>query len=336
MLEGKTRRGRRARARRGAAVATTLGGIPGFVDRDLRRRRRLARRDRRAGARGSATRASRCSRTSATAASARRSSPATSARSRSGIDVTCVMAADNQMDPADLDDARRARSRAASSTTRRRTGSSPARRGTLIPRTRYLGNAVLSLLTKIASGYWHVADSQSGYTAIAQRHARAARPRPRLHGLRLPERHARPPERRGTRACATSRRGRSTASASARASATARSCRGSRGCCCKGFFWRLREKYVIRDFHPLVFFYALRLPRDARRASCSASSRSASALAGQPGERRHRRPRRAAAHLRLAVHAVRDVVRHGVEQGPALARAGRRRRRPRRCDHRIP
>jgi hypothetical protein len=25
----------------------------------------------------------------------------------------------------------------------------------------------------------------------------------------------------------------------------------------KGFFWRMREKYVIRDFHPLVFFYGL-------------------------------------------------------------------------------
>ena len=25
----------------------------------------------------------------------------------------------------------------------------------------------------------------------------------------------------------------------------------------KGFFWRMRVKYVIRDFHPLVFFYAL-------------------------------------------------------------------------------
>jgi hypothetical protein len=25
----------------------------------------------------------------------------------------------------------------------------------------------------------------------------------------------------------------------------------------KGFFWRMREKYVIRDFHPLVFFYML-------------------------------------------------------------------------------
>ena len=27
----------------------------------------------------------------------------------------------------------------------------------------------------------------------------------------------------------------------------------------KGFFWRLREKYVIRDFHPLIFFYAFGL-----------------------------------------------------------------------------
>jgi hypothetical protein len=25
----------------------------------------------------------------------------------------------------------------------------------------------------------------------------------------------------------------------------------------KGFFWRMPEKYVIRDFHPLVFFYML-------------------------------------------------------------------------------
>ena len=47
-----------------------------------------------------------------------------------GIDVTAVMAGDNQMDPADLADARRSPSRAARSTTRRRTGCSPARRGT--------------------------------------------------------------------------------------------------------------------------------------------------------------------------------------------------------------
>ena len=35
-----------------------------------------------------------------------------------------------------------------------------------IPKIRYFGNSILSLLTKIASGYWHVADSQTGYTAI--------------------------------------------------------------------------------------------------------------------------------------------------------------------------
>ena len=39
----------------------------------------------------------------------------------------------------------------------------------LIPHYRYLGNAMLSLLTKIASGYWHIADSQAGYTAINRR-----------------------------------------------------------------------------------------------------------------------------------------------------------------------
>ena len=38
----------------------------------------------------------------------------------------------------------------------------------LIPQTRFFGNAILSMLTKIASGYWHVADSQSGYTAISR------------------------------------------------------------------------------------------------------------------------------------------------------------------------
>ncbi len=36
----------------------------------------------------------------------------------------------------------------------------------VIPKIRFLGNSVLSLLTKIASGYWQVSDTQTGYTAI--------------------------------------------------------------------------------------------------------------------------------------------------------------------------
>ncbi|MDF2751019.1 MAG: b-glycosyltransferase-like protein [Gaiellaceae bacterium] len=84
-----------------------------------------------------------------------------------GIDVTCVMAADNQMDPSDLltlvEPVARGEVDYAKAN---RLVSGEAWR--LIPRTRYLGNAVLSLLTKIASGYWHVADSQTGYTAISR------------------------------------------------------------------------------------------------------------------------------------------------------------------------
>jgi glycosyltransferase involved in cell wall biosynthesis len=36
-----------------------------------------------------------------------------------------------------------------------------------IPRTRFFGNSILSILTKVASGYWHVSDTQTGYTAIS-------------------------------------------------------------------------------------------------------------------------------------------------------------------------
>ncbi len=36
-----------------------------------------------------------------------------------------------------------------------------------IPQKRFLGNSVLSLLTKISSGYWRISDTQTGYTAIS-------------------------------------------------------------------------------------------------------------------------------------------------------------------------
>ncbi|HLB04062.1 MAG TPA: glycosyltransferase family 2 protein, partial [Gaiellaceae bacterium] len=82
------------------------------------------------------------------------------------IDVTCVMAADGQMDPGDLEQlARGVASGECDYAKANRLFTGEAWK--LIPRTRYLGNAVLSFLTKIASGYWHVADSQTGYTAVS-------------------------------------------------------------------------------------------------------------------------------------------------------------------------
>jgi glycosyltransferase involved in cell wall biosynthesis len=38
----------------------------------------------------------------------------------------------------------------------------------VIPRIRFLGNSILSVLTKIASGYWHVSDTQTAFTAISK------------------------------------------------------------------------------------------------------------------------------------------------------------------------
>src|SRR5688500_19870801 len=75
------------------------------------------------------------------------------------------MAADGQMDPDDLETLVRAIAIDEvdyAKANRLFTGQA----WQLIPRTRYLGNAMLSLLTKVASGYWHVADSQAGYTAV--------------------------------------------------------------------------------------------------------------------------------------------------------------------------
>lgn len=85
-----------------------------------------------------------------------------------GIDCTAVMAGDGQMDPDELESicmpvvqedidyvkGNRLIHRSA---------------WVAIPRTRFFGNSVLSILTKLASGYWHVSDTQTGYTAISNK-----------------------------------------------------------------------------------------------------------------------------------------------------------------------
>jgi glycosyltransferase involved in cell wall biosynthesis len=171
------------------------------------------------------------------------------------VDVTAVMAADNQMDPSDLAVLCVPVARGEvdyAKANRLFTGQA----WQLIPRTRYLGNAILSLLTKIASGYWHVADSQTGYTAISleyldlldldQVYKRYGFPNDMLVHLnvwnaRVRDFPSRPIYNVGERSGIRLRK------VVPRIS----------WLLVKGFFWRMREKYVIRDFHPLVFFYAL-------------------------------------------------------------------------------
>ena len=82
------------------------------------------------------------------------------------IDCTGLMGGDGQMDPEELESicipvvegevdyvkGNRLKHRSAS---------------LVIPKVRFFGNSILSLLTKIASGYWQISDTQTGFTAIS-------------------------------------------------------------------------------------------------------------------------------------------------------------------------
>jgi glycosyltransferase involved in cell wall biosynthesis len=170
------------------------------------------------------------------------------------VEVVCVMNADNQMDPEELlglvtpvalDQVDYAKAN------RLFTGEA----WEITPHYRYLGNAVLSLLTKIASGYWHVADSQAGYTVIGlpmlklldldRIYPRYGYPNDMLVHLnvwsaRVRDIPSRPiygiGEKSGIRLRKVIPR--------------------ISWLLVNGFFWRMFQKYVIRDFHPLIFFYA--------------------------------------------------------------------------------
>ena len=170
-------------------------------------------------------------------------------------DVTCVMAADGQMDPEDLETLVRAIAGDETDyakANRLFTGQA----WQLIPRTRYLGNAALSFMTKIASGYWHVADSQSGYTAVNLEtlklldldriYRRYGFPNDLLVHLNVFNRRVRDYPSRpiygvGERSGIRLRHVVPKIS----------------WLLLKGFFWRMGQKYVIRDFHPLILFYML-------------------------------------------------------------------------------
>jgi glycosyltransferase involved in cell wall biosynthesis len=171
------------------------------------------------------------------------------------IDVTAVMAGDGQMNPMDLTNILE-----------------PVAKGTvdytkgnrlfqgdawhMIPHYRYLGNSFLSLLTKIASGYWHIADSQTGYTAISLSvlkkldldsiYKRYGMPNDVLiklnqYDFRVKDVHVRPVYGIGEKS----------------GMKLTRVIPKISWLLFKGFWKRLFFKYVIKDFHPLIFFYIL-------------------------------------------------------------------------------
>jgi len=170
-------------------------------------------------------------------------------------DVTAVMAGDGQMDPLEL-------GKVIDPVVK---GSADYVKGNrlfygdawnMIPHYRYLGNSFLSLLTKVASGYWHIADSQSGYTAISLLALKRINldkiyndygmPNDLLiklnqYDFRVYDVHIRPVYNVGEKSGIKLMR------VIPRIS----------WLLFKGFWRRLIFKYVIKDFHPLIFFYLL-------------------------------------------------------------------------------
>jgi glycosyltransferase involved in cell wall biosynthesis len=174
-----------------------------------------------------------------------------------GYDIAVVMAGDGQMDPDDLPDlldpivddvADYAKGN------RLVTGEAYKK----IPKIRYFGNSALSLLTKIASGYWNVADSQTGYTTINARalkaidwdtmYKRYGQPNDLLvklnvANMRVVDVPVEPVYNIGEKSGINIKKAVFTIG----------------WLLVRLFFWRLKEKYIIRNFHPLVFFYAFGL-----------------------------------------------------------------------------
>ncbi len=171
------------------------------------------------------------------------------------IDVTCVMNGDAQMDPADLITLVAAVARGECDYAKANRVCTPdARR--VIPSSRYVGIIVLSLLTKVASGYWKIGDSQSGYTAVNLEtlreldldglYPRYGFPNDMLVHLNVGNRRVREFPSRPIYGIGEESGIRLPAVIPALS-----------WLLFSGFWWRLKEKYLIREFHPLVVFYAI-------------------------------------------------------------------------------
>jgi glycosyltransferase involved in cell wall biosynthesis len=170
-------------------------------------------------------------------------------------DITVVMAGDAQMAPEDLPDLLDpvVDDRADYSKGNRLfTGEAWHK----IPKMRYLGNSMLSLMTKVASGYWNIADSQTGYTAanltvletleLDKVFKRYGMPndflvRLNIYDFRVLDVPVQPIYGVGEKS------GIKYHKAVPRLSMLL----------WKLFLYRMGEKYIIRDFHPLIFFYLL-------------------------------------------------------------------------------
>jgi glycosyltransferase involved in cell wall biosynthesis len=169
-----------------------------------------------------------------------------------GIDIVAIMAGDNQMDPDQLPRLLMPIIEGHADYTKgNRLINIEFRRG--MSNWRSFGNFILTMLTKIASGYWHIMDPQNGYTAINRQALEAIDldkvytyygycndllVKLNTYGMKtidvvMPSRYGR--ERSKIK--------------------YSKYIRKVSPMLFKGFLWRLKTKYILLDFNPLVLFY---------------------------------------------------------------------------------
>lgn len=168
------------------------------------------------------------------------------------MDMVAVMAGDNQMDPSQLPRLLFPIIEGKADYTKgNRLLSKEMRKG--MSTWRAFGNGLLTLITKIGSGYWHIADPQNGYTVISREALEALDLDSvytyygycndlliKLNAFGLQTIDVAMPARYG-REKSTIKYG--------------TYIRKVAPMIFRGFLWRLKMKYMILDFHPLVFFY---------------------------------------------------------------------------------
>lgn len=172
-----------------------------------------------------------------------------------GSDIVVVMDGDGQMDPAEMPRLLEPLvSGGCDFTKANRLASGEAWH--IVPRVRYLGNSGLTLLTKVASGYWHVSDSQAGYiamtrSAVASLHARGLYhtygvPNDILVKLNIENFRVRDVPMRPVYGVGEKSKLKPFRAMPKMAWLVFRL-----------FWYRMFHKYVVRDFHPLIFFWML-------------------------------------------------------------------------------
>lgn len=173
---------------------------------------------------------------------------------KEGMEIVAVMAGDNQMNPAQLPKLLFPIIEGRADYTKGNRLLSTEFRGGMSP-WRKLGNSLLTMLTKISSGYWHIMDPQNGYTAISREalmgidldkiytyYGYCNHMLIRLNAFGFRTLDVVMPARYGNEK-STIKYGPYMVKVSLMLF--------------RNFLWRLKMKYVILSFHPLVLFYAM-------------------------------------------------------------------------------